>query len=163
MILIGLGGNLTSEDGGTPRETQERALKEIAAAGVSVLARSNWYASAPVPPSGQPDYVNAAAELETELTSGQLLELLHGIEDRLGRVRTEPNAARVIDLDLLDVHGQVRSDWPILPHPRMAARAFVLQPLLDIVPEWRHPVSGESASVLLQRAPDRAGIRLLTA
>jgi 2-amino-4-hydroxy-6-hydroxymethyldihydropteridine diphosphokinase len=159
MILIGLGANLPSPVYGPPRATLEAALSEIAARGIGVVARSPWYASTPVPASDQPDYVNAVARLETDLEPGELMHLLHAVEASLGRTRSVPNAARIADIDLLDWHGRIQADWPILPHPRMAARAFVLRPLADVAPDWTHPVSGRSVDALLAAAPDGAGVR----
>jgi 2-amino-4-hydroxy-6-hydroxymethyldihydropteridine diphosphokinase len=161
VILIGLGANLPGPDGAGPRDTLSAALDDIAAAGVVISGRSGWYATAPVPASDQPDYVNAVAALETTLEPGALLDLLHGIEGRRGRVRSTPNAARAIDLDLLDHHGTISSDWPMLPHPRMHLRAFVLRPLLDVAPDWTHPVSGETGAALLACAPDLEDVRPL--
>jgi len=162
MILIGLGANLPDAHHGTPRDALAAALREIEAAGVTVTGRSGWYASVPVPASDQPDYVNAAAVLETDLAPGPLLTLLHDIETRMGRVRTVRDAARIIDIDLLDYHGKIDAGWPILPHPRMADRAFVLRPLQEIAPDWCHPETGEGVGVLLARAADRDDVRPLT-
>ena len=162
MILIGLGANLPGANQVPPRDTLVAALAELEAAGVAVTARSCWYSSAPVPASDQPDYVNAVAALATDLAPGPLLELLHEIETRLGRIRTVRDAARVIDIDLLDYHGEIDAGWPILPHPRMADRAFVLRPLQDIAPDWCHPAMEEGVATLLARAADRADVRLLT-
>ena len=162
MILIGLGANLPGADHSSPRDTLESALGEIEAGGVTVVARSGWYASAPVPASDQPDYVNAVAQLETDLPPGPLLTLLHDIETRLGRERSVRDAARVIDIDLLDYHGKIDAGWPVLPHPRMADRAFVLRPLQDIAPAWNHPATGEGVAALLARAADRDDVRPLT-
>lgn len=161
MILIGLGANLPGANHESPRDTLVAALAALEAAGVAVTACSNWYASTPVPASDQPDYVNGVAALSTDLEPGPLLELLHEFETRIGRVRTVRDAARIIDLDLLDYHGRVDDGWPILPHPRMTARAFVLRPLLDIAPDWRDPATGEGGAALLARAADRADVRLL--
>ena len=161
MILIGLGANLPGADHSTPRDTLATALREIEAAGVTLVDRSSWYSSAPVPASDQPDYVNAVAALETDLPPGPLLTLLFEIESRMGRIRTERDAARVIDIDLLDYHGRIDAGWPILPHPRMADRAFVLRPLQDIAPDWSHPVTGKGVAALLAEAADRADVQPL--
>ncbi|MBT5945561.1 MAG: 2-amino-4-hydroxy-6-hydroxymethyldihydropteridine diphosphokinase [Rhodospirillaceae bacterium] len=161
MILIGLGANLPGANHGSPRDSLAAAILEIEAEGVSVTGRSGWYSSAPVPASDQPDYVNAVAALETDLAPGPLLTLLHDIETRLGRARTVRNAARIIDIDLLDYHGKIDTGWPILPHPRMADRAFVLRPLRDVAPDWCHPVTGERVAALLARAADREDVRPL--
>lgn len=163
MILIALGANLPSETHGPPRETLQAALRAIGDAGVAVVAVSKWYATAPVPASDQPDFVNIVASLETPLPPDALLTILHDIETSFGRARGARNAARVLDVDLLDHNGQISTDWPVLPHPRMHQRAFVLVPLRDVAPGWRHPVSGRSVTDLLQDAPDLADIRPLEA
>lgn len=161
MILIGLGANLPGANKDTPRDTLTAALAALEAAGVTVAGQSGWYSSAPVPASDQPDYVNGVAALETDLAPGPLLTLLHEIESALGRTRSVRDAARIIDIDLLDYHGQLNAEWPVLPHPRMAQRAFVLRPLHDLVPDWCHPVTGQSVSELLAQAADRADVHAL--
>lgn len=152
MILIGLGANLDSRIG-PPRATCEAALAMLAVAGVAVLRRSPWYRSAPVPPSGQPWFVNGVTIVATERDPVSLLALLHAVEADLGRVRTARNAARVIDLDLLAYNDLVREHPPILPHPRLHERAFVLKPLADIAPDWHHPRLGASIAELAARLP----------
>lgn len=117
---------------------------------------SPWYKSAPVPASDQPWYVNAVAEVAFQLTADALLAELHAVEDAFGRVRGEPNAARLIDLDLLDFRGQVARGGPgqaTLPHPRLSGRAFVLRPLADLAPDWRHPLTGLPIGQLLAGLP----------
>ncbi|MBW7849076.1 MAG: 2-amino-4-hydroxy-6-hydroxymethyldihydropteridine diphosphokinase [Rhodospirillales bacterium] len=153
MIMIGLGANLPSVLG-APRVTLEAALTALPEAGVSVLARSAWYRSAPVPPSAQPWFVNAVALVGTDLGPEPLLELLHGVEARLGRTRTAVNEPRAIDLDLL-AHGDAVLSGPrvVLPHPRLHLRAFVLLPLREVAPHWRHPVTGEDVDSLIAALP----------
>jgi 2-amino-4-hydroxy-6-hydroxymethyldihydropteridine diphosphokinase len=150
MILIALGSNLPGPTGG-PRETLERALAAFPKAGLGLLARSPWYRSAPVPPSDQPWFVNGVARVTCDTADpADLLDRLHTLEADFGRKRDgTPNAARTLDLDLLDMDGMVRTDAPILPHPRMTARAFVLLPLADVAPDWRHPVGGQAIATLI--------------
>ena len=73
----------------------------------------------------------------------------------MGRLRSAPNAPRTLDLDLLDYDGRIMASGVILPHPRMAERSFVLVPLAEIAPDWRHPVSGKGIGELLACLPDR--------
>jgi 2-amino-4-hydroxy-6-hydroxymethyldihydropteridine diphosphokinase len=163
VILIGIGGNLHSSRFGTPRETLSAALSELETRGVGILMCSRWFRSEPVPPSPQPWFVNAVASVATKLDAPDLLNLLQAIEAEFGRVRTEPNAARVIDLDLLDYQGQVTATPSlILPHPRLHQRRFVLVPLAEIAPDWRHPLLGLAARQLLAQAPGEQKLELLS-
>jgi 2-amino-4-hydroxy-6-hydroxymethyldihydropteridine diphosphokinase len=162
MILIGLGANLPHPRHGPPRATLEAVLRELEAAGVAVTARSRWYATSPVPASDQPEYVNGVAAVETTQPPGELLALLHRIEAAFGRVRTVRNAARAIDLDLLAYHEIVDEVGPpVLPHPRLAERAFVLLPLRDVAPGWVDPRSGRGLQALLRDLPPGQSIRPL--
>lgn len=152
MIFIGIGANLPSISG-SPRQTCERAVEALAATGLRIVARSRWYGSAPVPASDQPWYVNGVIAVETGSNPIQLLEILHRVETAFGRVRRDRNEARVLDLDLLAFDGVVARgpDGPILPHPRLHERAFVLLPLAELAPQWCHPDSGESIATLIAR------------
>lgn len=156
MILIGIGGNLTSGRFATPRAACAAALDALAADGaVRIAARSSWYLSEPVPRSDQPWYTNAVARIETALDAAALLTRLHAVEAEFGRRRSVANAARTLDLDLLDHHGAVSAAgaWPVLPHPRMHERAFVLLPLAEVAPGWRHPASGTDLEALIAALP----------
>lgn len=154
MILVGLGANLPGVQG-VPARTIEAAIDALNRGTCRVIARSRLYESPPWPqPSEQPWYVNAVARIETALDPEKLLAHLHDIERDFGRVRGARNEARTLDLDLLDHDGMVRSGDPTLPHPRLADRAFVLFPLRDVAPDWRHPVDGRTLSRLLSALPD---------
>jgi 2-amino-4-hydroxy-6-hydroxymethyldihydropteridine diphosphokinase len=162
VILIGIGSNLAAPPAATPRETAEQALPALAAPHLQPLLCSSWYESAPVPASDQPWYVNAVALIASDLEPSKLLGLMLDVEASLGRVRGERNAARTLDLDLLDYDGLV-IDTPslTLPHPRLHQRRFVLEPLLEIAPNWRHPVLGLGAADLLAGLPPDETIRRL--
>ena len=150
MILIGLGANLPSAQWGPPAATLDAALATFGTLGIEVLARSRFYESAPVPPSDQPWFVNAVAKVQTALGPEALLQALLGLEARFGRLREAPGASRALDLDLL-AYGDLMTPadaHPALPHPRLHARAFVLWPLAEIVPCWRHPRFGATAEEL---------------
>ena len=155
-VYIALGANLDHPIYGPPRQILEAALAELGRRGVTVRRVSPWYRTAPVPASEQSWYVNAVAELATDMPADRLLALLHEVEDVFGRVRTVANAARVIDLDLLDFKGELAPGGPgraVLPHPRLEARAFVVRPLADLAPHWRHPGTGASIQALLAALP----------
>jgi len=162
MILIGIGSNLTSAAGG-PLATCEAALARLDAEGVKVLARSPWYETAPVPVSDQPLFVNGVANVETPLDPAKLLDLLNRIEAAFDRVRGELNASRTLDLDLLAYGNLVwQESAPLMPHPRMHERAFVLLPLRDLAPGWRHPVTGLTVETLIDAMPSGQQIRSLS-
>ena len=160
-LFIGLGANLTPDGYANPREGCIAAVLALADEGVHLSALSHWYESAPVPISDQPWYLNAVAEATTELDAASTLAALHQIERRFGRVRIERNAARVLDLDLLDFAGMVNSANDLaLPHPRLHERAFVLLPLGELCPDWVHPVSGIVIKDLIAMMPGDQQIRL---
>ena len=160
-LFIGLGANLTPDGYANPREGCIAAVLALADEGVHLSALSHWYESAPVPISDQPWYLNAVAEATTELDAASTLAALHQIERRFGRVRIERNAARVLDLDLLDFAGMVSDTSKLaLPHPRLHERAFVLLPLGELCPDWVHPVSGIAIHDLIALIPADQQIRL---
>lgn len=155
MILVALGSNLKSPDFGDPQQALEAALRALAGRGVAVVHKSSWYRSAPVPPSSQPWFTNGVVSVETKHDPFHLLGLLHEIERDFGRVRTVRNESRVIDLDLL-AYDEVLADGSsglVLPHPRIAERAFVLRPLREIAPAWQHPLTGETPDQMLEQLP----------
>jgi 2-amino-4-hydroxy-6-hydroxymethyldihydropteridine diphosphokinase len=154
-LYIGLGANLAHPRFGPPKTTLEHVLTLFPAAGLRVLARSPWYESAPVPASDQPWYVNGVVRAATALSPQEVLANLHAIETELGRQRVERNEARSVDLDIIAFGKMILNGPtpPIVPHPRMTDRAFVLLPLVDLAPDWRHPATGESISALIARLP----------
>jgi len=160
MILIALGANLPSR-AGPPDATLAAALASLEKRQVEIRAVSPFYRTAAWPDPSDPPFVNAVAELGTPLQPVALLAILHELETDFGRKRSAPNAPRTLDIDLLDYDGRIEPGPPVLPHPRLESRGFVLVPLCDIAPSWRHPVSGRTARELLAALPDRGEVRKL--
>src|ERR1041385_3191930 len=162
MILVGIGSNLPAAGYESPLQTAAAALDELPNIGIGILRRSQWYLSEPVPVSDQPWFVNGVVAASAELAPESLLERLLALETRFGRVRGEANAARTLDLDLLDYDGRLCATRRlVLPHPRLHERRFVLAPLAEIAPEWRHPRLALPAAQLLAQLPPEPAVRLL--
>ncbi len=161
--FVALGANLASH-AGRPVQTLRAGLAHLAAAGMDIVKVSRFYASPAWPDPADPEFVNAVAKIRTALSPGDLLQSLHATETAFGRTRSTRNAPRTLDLDILDYDSRVEAGPPILPHPRMKSRAFVLIPLAEIAPDWLHPVTGESIAALIDALPksDLAAIRPLS-
>ena len=155
VAFVAVGANMPGPQG-SPAEEVAAALGMIGGEGVAVTARSRLYRSPAWPDPRDPEFVNAVARVETTLDPASLLARLHALEASFGRVRREVNAPRTLDLDLIDYDGRISATGavPIMPHPRMDERAFVLLPLADVAPDWRHPVSGRVIADLVAALPD---------
>ena len=172
-VLVGLGANCPGA-WGTPAETIAQALGEIERRKIAVLAVSPFYQTAAIGSARQPPYVNAVALLNTTLPPEALLRVVKEIERRSGRRGGRPWGPRSLDIDIVDYRGLVRH-WRgghaefkraglrplVLPHPLAHQRPFVLRPLLDIAPGWRHPALGLSARELWRRASRHGQGRVL--
>jgi len=146
---VGLGSNLQQ-----PLHQLLKAFDALSALPrTQMLARSSLYRSAPVGKIDQPDFVNAVAALRTGLAPGELLQALLRLEAQQGRVRSEPNAPRTLDLDLLLFDAQIIHQPGLdVPHPRMHERAFVLMPLAELDPKLIIPGRGAVAELLARVA-----------
>ena len=154
-VYLGLGSNL-----GDRKANLERAL-ELAGEWLRIEEVSSLYETVPLGHTDQPMFLNAVCRVDTDLGPFQLLSLLKGIETAMGRVPSFANGPRCVDLDILFC-GDLVIETPELtvPHPRIAERAFVLIPLVEIAPDLVHPASGESVRQLAATVEGREGVRL---
>lgn len=153
MIVIALGSNLPGRFADCDA-VLDHACRAMAGAGITIIARSRTYLTAPVPASDQPWYHNAAVAVETALSPHDLLKTLRAIEESMGRVRSVANAARIIDLDVIAYKGEIIASPDLtVPHPRMQDRTFVLNPMRDVAPDWTHPGLGKTLHELLAALP----------
>lgn len=167
-ILLGLGSNLAGP-WGEPRAILSHALREFTKSGLRILACSSFYSTAPVGLGQQSSYTNAVVMIEGSVAPAALLRFLKRLERRAGRRLGRHWGPRQLDIDILDFGGQrigqprgrQRPGQLLLPHPEMHRRAFVLVPLREIAPTWRHPRSGFPVTTLLARLPahEHAGVR----
>lgn len=156
MILIALGSNLAGP-WGTPKQTLNRAISEMQHCFIRVQKISTFFETAPFGVTDQPHFVNAVARIATKLEPESLLEALQSIEDRAGRKRVKRWGPRTLDLDIIDYNGIISDPKPTdlrplaLPHPGIEERSFVLAPIAEIAPRWKHPVSGKTAALTLHQ------------
>lgn len=139
-VYIGIGGNLIPDGYSDQHTALEDAIAHLSKS-VEIVAVSPWYVTAPIPSSDQPDFLNGVFHIRTDLPALTVLKHLQVVEENFGRVRSVPNAARKLDLDIL-AYGSAVIDDDILsvPHPRLSERAFVLLPWCDLAPYWYHPL-----------------------
>ena len=170
---IVMGSNQKSEFG-DPKETLGKIQSRLLDRGVLIRKMSRIFQTPAFPAGSGPDFANAAAAVEHAGSAGDILQILHQIEDQLGRTRTKRWGPRVIDLDLVATEQQVLPSekvfraWMelplelqtqtaprelILPHPRMQDRAFVLVPLMEVAPDWKHPVLGKTVREMCAALP----------
>jgi 2-amino-4-hydroxy-6-hydroxymethyldihydropteridine diphosphokinase len=156
LVYIALGSNV-----GDRAAWLARGVAEMNRAGVLVLRQSALYETEPVGGPPQEWFLNAVVEAETELQPLRLLDVLRGIEQMMGRQRAIPSGPRTLDLDyLLDSESMVQTSVLEVPHPRLAERRFVLQPLAELAPDLLHPILRKTMSQLLASVKDSSQVRV---
>jgi 2-amino-4-hydroxy-6-hydroxymethyldihydropteridine diphosphokinase len=153
--FLGLGSNLEDK-----KKNLKRAIRLLKDTSIRILRTSSLYQTQPVGNADQPWFVNQVVEVETNLTPWQLLALLQSLEKKMGRTKSIRNGPRLIDLDILLAENTILDTADLtIPHPRMAARNFVLVPLSEIAPDVLHPILGKRAAVLLAESCDRSAVQ----
>lgn len=183
IMLVALGSNVATETHSSIQVVQS-AVEMLSDSGAKTIVRSRLFTTPAFPTGIGPDFVNAAVAFSAIWTPQRALEILHDIETRLGRERRHRWGARTADLDLIakgalvlpDLSTQSRwralspraqqratPDQLILPHPRLQDRAFVLVPMMDVAPDWAHPITGLTVQQMHDALPlvERAAIRPL--
>lgn len=156
IAYISAGSNL-----GDRKASLDFSAQSLAKGGI-VQKISSYFETEPVGYSDQPWFINQVFELETSLAPHDLLLLCQEIELSRGRVRPFPNAPRTLDLDiLLFGNSMIEEKDLIIPHPRLMERKFVLEPLAQIAPDVRHPISGKTMQELLDICPDLSETHLI--
>lgn len=158
QVFVLLGSNLENRFANL-----QAARKHIADAGNSIIQQSSVYETEPWGLSDQPNFINQVVVIQTGLEPLQLLASLQRIEHAMGRVRGEKYAPRTIDLDILFYGDRIVQELNLtIPHPHIAARRFTLIPLVEINPDWRNPIDGQSMKILLDRCTDDLIVKKIT-
>jgi 2-amino-4-hydroxy-6-hydroxymethyldihydropteridine diphosphokinase len=151
-IFLGIGSNL-----GDRQKNLEGAGHLLS---LRILAESSLYETEPVGYLNQPWFLNAVLQVEQALTARELLNRIHEVEHRMGRKREIPKGPRIIDIDILFYNDLILNDPDlIIPHPAVQDRKFVLEPMNEIVPEFKHPLLQKTIRQLLAECPDRSAVR----
>ena len=154
-IIILLGSNL-----GNRLANLKQAIASIASFS-TILQQSNIYQTAAWGNTDQADFLNQAIEIQTNQTAENLMHALLAIESQMGRVRLQKWEPRIIDLDIIFYESAIHTtDFIQIPHPEMQNRAFVLKPLLDLIPHFEHPILKQTIKQLWEKCPDQLEVSL---
>ena len=154
MIFLGLGSNLQS-DFGDRYQNIDLAINYLKENNINLLQKSSFYESVSYPNKNDPKFINVVISVETSLNSGDLMSRLLFVEKKLGRKRFKKNDPRTCDIDIIDFHGKIINikinNFELsIPHKKMTERNFVLYPLKEICPNWKHPKTKDSIDILIK-------------
>ncbi len=150
-----LGSNI-----GNSRQQLLDAQKNIRAGIGDIIHQSGFYQTAAWGKKDQPDFINQVIIVETALTAAEIMKTILAIEETMGRIRTEKNAPRIIDIDILFFNKEIiKSNFLTIPHPFIQERRFTLIPLNELTPDFRHPLLNKTISQLLRECPDNLDVK----
>lgn len=157
-IILHNGTNL-----GDREENLNKANQLIESHIGKITKKSSWYETEPWGLPDQPMFINVALEVETDLSPEQLLEAANGIENEMGRIRIKKWERRLIDIDIIFYEDQVvQTDQLTIPHKHLQDRNFVLIPLMEIIPDFVHPILNQTMEELYEQSQDALEVYLLT-
>ena len=157
MIILGLGSNLSSSFGDRFKNIN-LAISYIESAGIKIIKKSSFYETPSYPNKKDPKFINVVIEISTELSPKDIASIMISIEEKLERKRNKKNDPRTCDIDIIDFQGQVfefkftKFNF-VVPHKDLSNRNFVLYPLKEILPNWKHPKTEEIVSNLINKLP----------
>ena len=158
MIILGLGSNLPSSFGNR-FDNLKLALSILEKSDVKIIKKSNFYETPSYPNKNDPKFINMVISADTHLSPNDLMDLLIVIEEKLERKRKNKNDPRTCDIDIIDYNGQIlnlkyKNFNLTIPHKKLSLRNFVLIPLKEIMPYWKHPKTNEMIKTLIKNLPD---------
>ena len=158
MILLGLGSNLSSSFGDR-FENISLAISYIEGYGIQIIKKSNFYETYSYPNKENPKFINIVISVKTHLSPMDLMSVLLFIEEKLERKRNKKNDPRTCDIDIIDYNNKVldfkyKNLNLTVPHKELNFRNFVLLPLREISPEWKHPITKENITTLIDKLPE---------
>ena len=158
MIILSLGSNLPSKFG-DKFNNLKFAMSFLEGYGILIDKKSSFYETPSYPNKSKPKFINIAISIKTDLPLADLMSVLIHIEEKLERTRNKKNDPRTCDIDIVDYNGEV-ADFKyrdldlVIPHKKLALRNFVLFPVQEILPNWKHPKTKEIISSLIQKLPE---------
>ena len=160
MIHLNIGSNLESQYG-SKFDNISIALDLLIKSKIEINKISNFYETPSYPNKNFPKFINIGLSINYDNKYYDLLKTIKLIEKKLGRIKTKKNDPRIIDIDIIDFNGVIKKDNKlILPHPKCHLRNFVLFPILQIDPNWSHPIIGKNAQFLINKLSQKSRIEI---